>query len=59
MKQLIHYTMNPELTWFVMSYSYGEAALTSANEMSANNQKQMHNHTIVLLLHDFSVTNAY
>ena len=26
-KQLIHYTMNPELTWFVISYSYGEAAL--------------------------------
>ena len=24
----LHYTMNPELTWFVMSYSYGEAALT-------------------------------
>ena len=21
-KQLIHYTMSPELTWFVMSYSY-------------------------------------
>ena len=27
-KLLIHYTMSPELTWFVISYSYDEAALT-------------------------------
>ena len=27
-KQLIHYTMNPELTSIVMSYSYGEAAFS-------------------------------
>ena len=50
MKQLTHYTMNPELTWFVVSYSYGEAALTKISDhlayfISMNNVNIKHNNT--------------